>query len=347
MQFIDTIVHTPVALSFQGTQTSESLGPAPGRHVEFADTLEVVEFKPSLPAEITDHHFEGLCAASRHKSLALSNKQRRQFTHLDIDFNWSRQVTANKREQLITEILGGLIPPLAATHAATATAAPRTEYVAPAPVLADLQEPPLPNIQVVQVPQVQIMEKTVEIPEIQTNQDTRTSECLGAHVRRVNFADTVVEYVQPVQVVEFVAPAPAVSFETPTTMVEYVTPAPAVTNTAPAPVVEYVASAPAVTHVAPASVVGSVAPASAVDYAAPAPVQVEEQFLAVATTLAATDETFPHEKFEEACRLLPRNRLIVRRNLWFNDLSFARQYPEMHVMRASLPRPGKLTNPAR
>ena len=102
MQFIDTIVHTPVALSFRGTQTSESLGRAPGRHVEFADTLEVVEFKPSLPAEIADHHFERLCAASRHKSLALSNKQRRQFTHLDIDFNWSRQVTANKREQLIT-----------------------------------------------------------------------------------------------------------------------------------------------------------------------------------------------------------------------------------------------------
>ena len=41
---------------------------------------------------------------------------------------------------------------------------------------------------------------------------------------------------------------------------------------------------------------------------------------------------------------LPRNRLIsVRAELVFNDLRFARQYPEMHVMRASLPRPGKLT----
>ena len=68
-----------------------------------------------------DHHFEGLCAASRHKSFALSNKQRRQLTHLDIAFNWSRHVTATKCEQLITEILGCLVPPPAATHAATAT----------------------------------------------------------------------------------------------------------------------------------------------------------------------------------------------------------------------------------
>ena len=71
-----------------------------------------------------DHHFEGLCAASRHKSLALSNKQRRQLTHLDIAFNWSRHVTVTKCEQLITEILGCLDPPPAATHAATATLTP-------------------------------------------------------------------------------------------------------------------------------------------------------------------------------------------------------------------------------
>ena len=71
-----------------------------------------------------DHHFDGLCAASRHKSLAVSNKQRRQLTHLDIAFNWSRHVTATKCEQLITEFLGCLVPPPAATHAATATLTP-------------------------------------------------------------------------------------------------------------------------------------------------------------------------------------------------------------------------------
>ena len=55
-----------------------------------------------------DHRFEGLCGASRHNSLALSNKQPRQLTHLDIAFNWSRHVTATKCEQLITEMLGCL-----------------------------------------------------------------------------------------------------------------------------------------------------------------------------------------------------------------------------------------------
>ena len=53
-----------------------------------------------------DHHFEGLCAASRHKSLALSNKQRRQLTHVDIAFNWSRHVTATKCEQRNSVLLG-------------------------------------------------------------------------------------------------------------------------------------------------------------------------------------------------------------------------------------------------
>ena len=90
-----------------------------------------------------DHHFEGLCAASRHNSLALSNKQPRQLTQLDIAFNWSRHVTATKCEQLITEMLGCLDSPLAATYATTASfsalvtpassdvPAPVIKYVAP------------------------------------------------------------------------------------------------------------------------------------------------------------------------------------------------------------------------
>ena len=38
---------------------------------------------------------------SRHKSISLSIKQQRQVTHLDIAFNWSRRVTATKREQFV------------------------------------------------------------------------------------------------------------------------------------------------------------------------------------------------------------------------------------------------------
>ena len=51
------------------------------------------------------HHFEALSAASRHTSLVLTDRQRRQVTHLDIAFNCSRHVTCATCEQIITEIL--------------------------------------------------------------------------------------------------------------------------------------------------------------------------------------------------------------------------------------------------
>merc|ERR1712107_467740 len=52
-------------------------------------------------------------------------------------------------------------------------------------------------------------------------------------------------------VVEYVAPAPAVTYAQPAPVLEYVAPAPAVTYAQPAPVVEYVAPAPAVAYAAP------------------------------------------------------------------------------------------------
>ena len=62
-------------------------------------------------------------------------------------------------------------------------------YGAPAPVapvLFDFLEPFVPIAQVVQVPQVQLTEKIVESPEIQSAQDTQTSVSLGlAPSRRV------------------------------------------------------------------------------------------------------------------------------------------------------------------
>ena len=51
VQTIENIVEIPEILSAQGTQTSESLGPAPVRRVRFADTVDIVEFEPPLPAE--------------------------------------------------------------------------------------------------------------------------------------------------------------------------------------------------------------------------------------------------------------------------------------------------------
>merc|ERR1711945_75660 len=63
----------------------------------------------------------------------------------------------------------------------------------------------VPVVQVMQVPQVQVVEKTVEIPEIQTVQGTQTSESLGtAPVRQVAQAEIV-------EVVEMGAPLPAES----------------------------------------------------------------------------------------------------------------------------------------
>lgn len=49
-------------------------------------------------------HFEGLQAAARYKSLNLSNKQRRQLTHLDVAHNWARHVTAIRCEMLVEDI---------------------------------------------------------------------------------------------------------------------------------------------------------------------------------------------------------------------------------------------------
>ena len=56
-------------------------------------------------AEIAGHHFEGLQAAARYKSLKLTIRHRRQLCHLDIAFNWSRHVTSVKCDVLIIDIL--------------------------------------------------------------------------------------------------------------------------------------------------------------------------------------------------------------------------------------------------
>ena len=51
MQIIEKIVEILEVLTDQGTQTSESLGTAPVRHVRFAEIVEMVGLEPPLPAE--------------------------------------------------------------------------------------------------------------------------------------------------------------------------------------------------------------------------------------------------------------------------------------------------------
>ena len=75
-------------------------------------------------SEVAGHHFEGLHAAARYKSLNLTNRQRRQLCHLDIAFKWSRHVTSVKCATLTAEILKHVSPVPAATCAATAACAP-------------------------------------------------------------------------------------------------------------------------------------------------------------------------------------------------------------------------------
>ena len=138
-----------------------------------------------------------------------------------------------------------------------------------------------------QVPQVQVIEKIVEIPDVQMDQGTRTSESLGtAPARRVvaesapptsvtahviDMPPVVMEDAQPVPVGEYVAPAPVVTYAVMAPVVGNIVPTPAATYEEQAPVAEYIAPAPAVTYVERAPVVEYIAPAPVVSYAAPSP----------------------------------------------------------------------------
>ena len=90
----------------------------------------------------------------------------------------------------------------------------------------------------------------------------------------------VIEYVAPARAVthdkptlvaEYVTPAPDVTYATPATVIEYASPALTVTNTTPAHVIEYVAPAPADTNATPAPVIQYVTPALVIEHIAPAP----------------------------------------------------------------------------
>ena len=68
------------------------------------------------------------------------------------------------------------------------------EHVAPTLVLSDFLEPPVPVVQVVQVPQVQFIDKTVEAHVSLSGQGTQTSRSLApAPVRFMKPAEDVVE----------------------------------------------------------------------------------------------------------------------------------------------------------
>ena len=87
----------------------------------------------------------------------------------------------------------------------------------------------------------------------------------------VDASPVVAELVQLAPVMEYAAPAPAVTHAAPAPVDEFDAPAPAVTHAAPAPVVECFTPALVETHEAPTPVEEDVAPAPADEFDAPAP----------------------------------------------------------------------------
>ena len=83
---------------------------------------------------------------------------------------------------------------------------------------------------------------------------------------------SLLEFCVPPILIEYLAPAPAVTFDEPAPVIDHVAPDPAVNHAAPAPAIEYVAPATAVTYTAPSPVIDHVAPTPAVTFDEPAPV---------------------------------------------------------------------------
>ena len=252
LQFIEKTVEIPVFLLCQGTQTAESSEITPVRHVSFAESVELVEFEPhhSAVPVLPDPVVQGVAYAAPAK------------------YNAPAPTLAYRVHAAPASAVEYDAPASTKEYQAHAAPAPVDEYDAPTARAAPSPLVDVPVVQVVEVPRVQVVEKTieipqlqiigeiVEIPEIQTVQCTQTCESLGtAPVREVAPADTV-------EVVELVPPLPAQSappmFATtpavelppvvvediqPTPMDEYVAPAPAVTYAAPDPVVKYVMQA--------------------------------------------------------------------------------------------------------
>ena len=129
------------------------------------------------------------------------------------------------------------------------------EYVAPAPVLSDFLEPTVPVVQVAQVLHLQLFEKTVVIPEIQSGQGAQTAECLEtAPLRHVTFAETV--EVREVGSVLPAVSAPAMHVttpvvDTPPCVVEHAQPDPVIEFADPASAMTYAEHAPVDEYSAP------------------------------------------------------------------------------------------------
>ena len=87
-------------------------------------------------------------------------------------------------------------PTLVAEYVTPVSAAPAVTYEAPAPVAESFPVPQVPIVEkTIEIPQLQIVEKIVEIPELHAIQGTQTSESLGSapvrHAAPAELVDTV------------------------------------------------------------------------------------------------------------------------------------------------------------
>ena len=133
--------------------------------------------------------------AARYKSLNLTNRHRRQLSHLDIAFNWSRHITSVKCATLITEIMNHASPD-AATWAATDAH--------------DFQQKRMMNASPSESPSRSSMCQCLRL--------CQTSSCFSASDRKVAPApaDTYAATASVISLVsEYIAPAPSVTVAPP------------------------------------------------------------------------------------------------------------------------------------
>ena len=241
VQVIGKIVENPEIQSAQDTHTSESLGPAPSRRVNFAESVDCVEIGSPLHAESVSP-MPVTTPVVEVPPVVVEEVQPAHVDPLDVPVPAVTHVAL----ALVAEDIG---PTPSDTYAAEQTLV--VDFIASAPAvsyaaLTHVVEHIAPVVE----HSAPVVEHFAPAPAV-SNAEHALAPALA------------VTYATPARVDDFIAPAPAVTFAVPAPMDELVAPAPAVTYEVPAPVVEYVAPAPAVAHAA-------LAPAPVVTYEAPA-----------------------------------------------------------------------------
>ena len=236
VQVIVKIVESLEIQSVQDTQTSESLGPAPSRRVDCAETVEGVEIGLPLPAEPSSPmHVTTPVPAEAYAVEALVDEY--NFPALAVSY-------------------ASLVPMV--EHSALA---PAVSYAAQAPVFIE---------KIVETPEIHdVVEFEPPLPAECCPPMRETTPVVEAPLVLIEHVlpaalDELVAPAASAPIAENVAPAPVVSYTVPTLVVGYNAPTPAVFHDEQAPLGNFNCLAPAATYAA-APVVKYVASAPSVE----------------------------------------------------------------------------------